>query len=556
MELTWIDLVVFLAFIGLILFVALWASRKEDTSEDYFLAGRKLTWWLIGFSLLASNISTEHFVGMTGKAFGPVGLAVANWEWMSAIAMVLIAWTLLPRFLRAGIYTMPEFLQYRYSESTRTIMAVYMMVAYVIVLLATVLYSGSIALNTIFDIPAVFASRFGMSPEKAEFWATTACIWTIGIAGGIYTVYGGLTAVVWADLLQGSALLIGGGLVGIYALFKIGMGQGFVAGWHNFVNGPAASKLHVVLPANDTFIPWPAAFLALWIPNIFYWGLNQFITQRALAAKNVSAGQRGMIFAAFLKLMIPFLIIMPGIMSYHLYADKITLSDKAFPYLMNKVLPPQFRGFMFAALGGAIMGCFCAGANSASTIFTMDIYRRHINKQASGHRQLVIGRTLTVVFIIVACLWAPIILHFPGVFAYIQTLWGFISPAVVAAFLVGMVVKRTPTLAANGAFILGIPIYGFCRFGGSIWSIPGMANVAPAVRDWVIKFNGLAFLYHQIIVFVLLVVFMLIVTAIKPLKEPIRIPDSNLIDTKVPATNYVIGGLVIAATFVLYYFFW
>ncbi len=197
MNLTTVDLVVFVAFFGVVVGVSLYAGRRERSSEDYFLAGRSLGWGLIGFSLIASNISTEHFVGMAGQAFGRVGLAIASYEWMSAIVLVFVAWWLLPRFLKAGIYTMPEYLEYRYDAGARTTMAVFMMVAYVIVFLATVLYSGAVALDAVFDLTGVLQDRFGVEPEPARSWSLVSGIWLIGIVVGGYTIYGGLKAVVW-----------------------------------------------------------------------------------------------------------------------------------------------------------------------------------------------------------------------------------------------------------------------------------------------------------------------------------------------------------------------
>ncbi len=210
MDLTFVDLLVFVAFMAIGRRRLALRRSREKSSEDYFLAGRSLGWGLIGFSLIASNISTEHFVGMAGQAFGRVGLAIASYEWMSAIVLVFVAWWLLPRFLKAGIYTMPEYLEYRYDSAARTTMAVYMMAAYVIVFLATVLFSGAVALNAVFDITGMFEDRFGMAPADAEFWANVTGIWLIGIVAGCYTIYGGLKAVVWSDLLQGGGLLIGG----------------------------------------------------------------------------------------------------------------------------------------------------------------------------------------------------------------------------------------------------------------------------------------------------------------------------------------------------------
>jgi SSS family solute:Na+ symporter len=212
-ELSALDVATFVGFIAVVVGVSLYASRREQSSQDYFLAGRKLTWGLIGFSLIASNISTEHFVGMAGQAFGRVGIAIASYEWIAALALVIVAWWLLPKFLRIGIYTMPEFLEYRYDGATRTIMATYLMVLYVVALLATVLYSGAKGLNGVFNFPQFFAERYQMDPTDAVFWATITGIWGIGLIAAAYTIYGGLKAVVWSDLLQGGALLLGGGIV-------------------------------------------------------------------------------------------------------------------------------------------------------------------------------------------------------------------------------------------------------------------------------------------------------------------------------------------------------
>ena len=302
-----IDWVVFIGFIGSVIGIALWGSRRGGASEEgYFLAGRSLVWPLIGFSLIASNINSEHFVGMAGTAFreGGPGLAIGSYEWMSAITLVLVAWFFLPRFLSAGIYTMPQFLEYRYDSATRSIMAGYCMVAYVIVLLATVLFSGAIALCNILELPQMLMSHFGMDEATARSVAMNGCIWLLGIVGGAYTAYGGLGAVVWADLILGTALLIGAGTTGFFCLRVIGHGSLF-EGWHNFTVA-SAGKLHMIRPWNDPDVPWLAVFVGgLWIPNIFYWGLNQFITQRTLAAKNLAEGQKGILLAAVMKLTIP-----------------------------------------------------------------------------------------------------------------------------------------------------------------------------------------------------------------------------------------------------------
>lgn len=560
MELSVYDVVTFLVFVAAVVGISLYAGRHKKTGKDYFLAGRSLTWPFIGFSLIASNISTEHFVGMAGQGFGRVGLAIASYEWMSAITLVFVAWWLLPKFLKAGIYTMPEYLEYRYDSGTRTIMAVFLLAAYVIVFLATVVYSGAMAVITIFNIPAMFQEWFSLAPADATFWSLVAAIWVIGFIAASVTIYGGLKSVVWADLIQGSGLLLGGAMVAVVALLAIGDNH-LLEGIKTFGTAQAG-KLHTVLPWNDADVPWLAVFIGgLWIPNLFYWGLNQFITQRTLGAKNLAEGQKGIFFAAWLKLLVPFVIVMPGIMAFHLYGQgadpAVTNGDQAYSYLIRVLLPPHLRGAMFAALCGAVISSFNAGLNSASTIFTVDLYEKYINPKASEKRILAIGRIATACVLVVACLWAPIITKFSGVFRYIQEIWGFITPGIVAAFLVGMVVKKTPALAAKTAMITGMVLYALFRVPGWVLKAPVEAGEIAEGTFWhtIYRFSTMAFLHHMGIIFLILAAIMLIITWRKPLMVPRTMPVSEL-DVTPHKHKYLIGGITIAATVVLYIIFW
>lgn len=551
-----IDLIVFAAFMAAVVVISLYAGRKEKSSEDYFLAGRSLTWPLIGFSLIASNISTEHFVGMAGQAFGRVGLAIASYEWMSAITLVFVAWWLLPKFLRAGIYTMPEYLQWRYDQGTRTIMATYLMVLYVICFLATVVFSGAVALNAIFDINKLFEIRFGFAPERAQFWAMIAGIWIIGIIAGSYTIYGGLKAVVWSDLLQGGALLIGGAIVAVLGLNIIGDGN-LITGWRDFASANAG-KLHTVLPWNDPDVPWLAVFIGgLWIPNLFYWGLNQFITQRTLGARSLAEGQKGVIFAAWMKLLIPFIIVIPGIMAFHLYADEVPNGDGAYSYMIKQILPPYLRGVMFAALAGAVMSSFNSGLNSAATIFTIDLYKKYINKNVGSHKEVTVGRIATAVIVIIACLWAPVISSFEGVFRYIQEIWGFITPGIVAAFIIGMIFKKTPAVAAKAALVLGVILYAVFRVPGWVLEVPIKTGdiTEGSFAHNIYKFSTISFLHHMGIIFLILSAIMIIVTFVSPLKEEKVMPVSN-IDIEPYKHRWVLGLVTIFVTIILYIIFW
>ncbi len=598
MQLDAVDLITFVGFIAVVVGVSLYASRHERSREDYFLAGRKLTWGLIGFSLIASNISTEHFVGMAGSAFGRIGLAIASYEWMSAITLVIVAWWLLPKFLRAGIYTMPEFLEYRYDRATRTIMATYLMALYVVALLATVLYSGARGLDGVFGFSQSLGQWLYGAPWEAlsaeqqttaVHWATVGGAWMIGVVAAVYTIYGGLKAVVWSDLLQGAALLGGGAIVLFMGLKLAGggaiaegggiVGGDVLAGWQK-MRETSADKLHVILPWNDPDVPWLAVFVGgLWIPNLFYWGLNQFITQRTLGAKSLAEGQRGIFLCCVFKLLIPFIVVIPGILAFQLFGDEIMAraggdvskaGEIAYPHMIAAMMPPFLRGVMLAALAGAVMSTFNSGINSAATIFTIDIYEKYIHPNADARRQILVGRVATALITLFACLIAPLPGTFQGVFAYIQEIWGFISPGIVAAFLIGLLLKRAPALAGRTALILGpalyaatrVPkwvlegVYGYRIASGEVVRVVGDASATPAqgFAAAYYQFCSLAFLHHMAIVFIVLAIVMAAITAARPRTTPVSYPVSQ-IDTRVPASSYVFGSTIIAATIALYVVF-
>jgi SSS family solute:Na+ symporter len=431
---------------------------------------------------------------MAGAGYGNIGLAVASYEWVAAITLVFVALFLLPKFLRSGIYTIPEFLEYRYSPGTRTIMSVYMLIMYVLVAIASILYSGAIGLQAIFGLDLTYG------------------VWLIGILAAAYTIYGGLKAVVWSDLLQGAALLIGGAIVMVLGFQAVGgVGAFFEAN---------EDKLHMVLPADHPEIPWTALLIGIWIPNIFYWGLNQFITQRTLGAKSLSQGQNGIILAAFIKLLIPFIIVFPGIMALQLYASEIgDKQDQAYPILFAHVLPTGLRGIMFAALFGAVMSSLDSMLNSASTIFTVDIFKRRLRPDISPHAMVTIGRIATAVCVVIGCTMAPFLDNpkFGGIFKYIQMFQGFISPGIVTAFLFGLIVKKAPPAAAISALILNIPVYGvLLRLRGDI-----------------------PFLNHMAITFGVLVAAMTVVTLISSIRKSLEMPVRDLLGLKV--ITYVKG---------------
>jgi SSS family solute:Na+ symporter len=430
---TTLDTVAFVAYFLVVAAVAVIAGRREKVAADYFLAGRNLPWWVIGISLIASNISTEHFVGMAGSGVD-FGLAIASYEWMAAITLVIVARWFLPKFLKLGITTMPEYLERRFDVRSRSFLAAYMILAYVFVAMATVLYSGGLALQTIFDLPLGWG------------------IVILAVFAGAYTAYGGLKAVVWSDVIQGLMLLAGGAIVTVIGLKAVG-------GW-DVVMAEAGDKFHTVLPLSHPELPWFAIFFGgLWIANLFYWGANQFITQRTLAARDVKHGLYGTVFAAYIKLFIPFIVVIPGIIAWILYRDELAqTSDVAYPLLIERLLPAGLTGLMFAALLAAIMSSLDSMLNSSATIFTVDIYNRHLRKEVSQKHLITIGRASTVVFLLLAAAWAPGLMRFERVFSYIQEFWGLITPGVAVVFLGGLFWKGATARAAAWTMGLTLPV--------------------------------------------------------------------------------------------------
>lgn len=427
-----LDTTVIIGYFIAIAVIGIVAGRRERVAADYFLAGRALPWWLIGVSLIATNISTEHFVGMAGSG-AEFGLAIASYEWMAAITLVVVARWFLPKLLALRITTMPEYLERRFDVRARSWLAVYMLLAYVFVAMATVLYSGGLALQTIFGLPLA-----GGIALLAAF-------------AGAYTAYGGLKAVVWTDLIQGLLLLLGGAITTVLALRAVG-------GW-DVLQAEAGDKFHMVLPLSHPELPWFAVFFGgLWIANLFYWGCNQFITQRTLAARTIAQGRYGAVFAAYLKLAIPFVVVIPGIAASVLYRDELARSDMAYPMLVERLLPAGLTGLVFAALISAIMSSLDSMLNSAATIFTVDLYGRQLRPQSSESRLIAIGRISTVGFLLVAAAWAPFLGRFERVFSYIQEFWGLITPGVAVVFLGGLFWKRASGHAAVWVLAATLPV--------------------------------------------------------------------------------------------------
>jgi SSS family solute:Na+ symporter len=517
------DLIVIALFFALVISLSVWKSRRspdhKENSSDFFLAGRGLTWPLIGISIVAANISTEQMVGMAGQAAGSTGLAVSGWQLLGSVFIVIIAMTLLPRFLRAGIYTMPEYLEYRYNSLTRGIMAVLTVIIYAVVMLPAVLYSGGVTLRAITGIDLLPA------------------VWIIGFIGAGYAAIGGLKAIAWADLVQGIALLAGGMLVFFLGLHAVG-------GWNEFTT-TNADKLHMVLPSDNPDLPWTGVVGGMWIVMIYYCGLNQFIVQRNLAAKSLKHGQLGMIFAGALWLLVPFAIVMPGLMAQQLYGDKLAgTNDAAFPTMVTQLVQPGVRGFLYAAIAGAVTSTLASLLNSASTVFTMDVYRRMFAQSASQSHLVWLGRALTVGFVIAGCAIAPKLDDpaFGGVFQYIQQFQGYIWPGVVAAFLMPFVLPKVPGIAGVAALLTGPAAYAAFQF-----------TTKSDARPWG---HEIHFLLQVLLAFLIVAAVMAALTAATPLHKPKDLPVREEISLETEPIVKIAGAAVILGVIAFFIVFW
>ncbi len=456
-----LDYAVFISYGLIIVFIGLWVSRtkkgEKKTAQDYFLASKSLPFWAIGASLIASNISAEQFIGMSGSGYA-IGLGIATYEWMAAITLIIVGKFFLPIFIKKKIYTMPQFLEMRYDGRVRTAMATFWLLVYVFVNLTSVLYLGAIALKTIMGVPLFYG--------------------IIGLAlfAAIYSIYGGLTAVAWTDVVQ-VIVLIGGGLVTTWlALDAVSDGNGFIAGFRELIER-APEKFNMILEKGQLIIPdgnggTKDAYMDLpgigvliggmWIANISYWGFNQYIIQRGLAAKNIREAQKGVIFAGFLKILIPLIVVIPGIAAFVLTKDSGTLlepSDKAYPWLLHNFVPAGVRGLAFAALAAAIVSSLASMLNSTATIFTMDIYKRFIDKNVSDTKMVTVGRVTSLVALVIAVFTAkPLLGNLDQAFQYIQEFTGFVTPGVVVIFCFGLFWKRITANAALSVAVLTIPL--------------------------------------------------------------------------------------------------
>jgi SSS family solute:Na+ symporter len=467
------DYLVFISYAILILGVGLWVSRDkkghQKNAEDYFLASKSLPWWAIGASLIAANISAEQFIGMSGSGFAS-GLAIASYEWMAAITLIIVGKYFLPIFIDRGLYTIPEFVEKRFSTNLKTILAVFWIALYIFVNLTTVLYLGSLAIQTILGVPLIYG--------------------VIGLAlfAAAYSLYGGLSAVAWTDVIQVIFLVLGGLVTTYLALNTVSGGEGVWSGLTTVFDAVPERFQMILDESNPEYKNLPGLGVlvgGMWVANLYYWGFNQYIIQRTLAAKSIREAQKGILLAAFLKIIIPLIVVIPGIAAFVMINDpeimaklgsaaqenlpSLAQADKAYPWLLQ-FLPTGLKGVAFAALAAAIVSSLASMLNSTSTIFTMDIYKQYINKTANDKVTVNTGRISAFVALVIACIMAPLLGNLDQAFQFIQEYTGVVSPGILAVFLLGLFWKKTTNKGAIVGALASIPIAMYFKVAPKGWS--------------------------------------------------------------------------------------
>ena len=455
-EFTVIDWVVFLGYASIIIFTGLYVSRtkkgEQKTTSDYFLAGRSLPWWTIGAALLAANISAEHFIAMSGSGYA-VGLAIAAYEWIAAIVLIFVAKYFLPVFIQKGIYTMPQFLAQRYDKRVSTIMAVFWVLVYIFVNMTAVLYLGALAMERIIGVPMVYGI-IGFSFFSA-----------------VYSLWGGMKAIAWTDVINVIVLIFGGLVTTFLAVSALGVDHGFFSGFTELIH-KAPQKFHMIISKGMIFVPDGAggkkdAFQdlpglgvvlgSMWLTNMAFWGFNQFIIQRGLAGKSLKEAQYGVVFAGYLKLLIPLLVVVPGIAAFALGAD-LAKSDEAYPWLLSNIVPVGIKGLAFSAIAAAAVSALSSIVNSVSTVFTMDIYKAHLRKNTEDKKLVVVGRIVALIALIIATYVAPQLRTLDQAYQYIQEYTGYIYPGEFLIFFCGLFWRQSKATAAVWVALLTIPL--------------------------------------------------------------------------------------------------
>ncbi len=536
------QIITFLGFTILVAVIAYLKTRNtdENSSDGYFLGGRSLTGIVIAGSLLLTNLSTEQIIGLSGQAYEQ-GILVMAWETLAAITMVIIAMFLLPRYLKGGIATIPQFLERRYDKTTKAIVSGLFLSGYVTIFLPVVLYTGASAINTMFDV----STTFGIS-ENAALWLT---VFGIGVIGSIYAVFGGLKAVAISDTINAVGLIIGGLMIPYFGLIMIG--DGSILEGIDILMTSHPEKFDAT-GAEDSYVPFSTLFTGMLLVNLFYWGTNQAIIQRALGAKNLVEGQKGLVYGAFLKILGPLILVLPGIIAYHIFEGNLAKADLAYASLVAEVLPKPLVGFFAAVLFGAILSSFNSALNSCVTLFGIDIYQEYVKKDASEKEIVKAGKTFGVFLALLAMIVAPFIANAGSVFEYLQEINGTYSIPILTIVVVGYLTKYVPAKAAKIGLISGVVLYSISQF-----LIKPTFNLVEIIngKETVIGNSYPHFLHIMAILFVLNIIIMLIIGKISPRKEAYVQYNSKEVDITPWKYLKPVGALICIIVIGIYVYF-
>jgi SSS family solute:Na+ symporter len=535
--------ITFIGFTALVAIISWYATRKTDESsaEGYYLAGRSLGAITIAGSLLLTNLSAEQIVGLNGAAFRE-GIMVMAWETLAAIAIIFTAIFLLPKYMSSGITTIPEFIEKRFDKQTKALLSTLFLAAYTVVLLPTILYSGSLAFSTMFDLPELL----GLS-EWTVIWI---CVWSIGIIGIIYAIYGGMKAVAVSDLINAIGLLIGGLLIPVFGLLLIGDNSiidGLTTLWEN------NQDKFDMKGAVDSSIPFGTVFTGMMLAQIYYWGTNQSILQRVFAAKNLKEGQKGMLLAALIKFIIPIIVVIPGILAWHIFGTDLDNPDQAYPALVKKVLPSAFIGFFAAVLFGAVLSSFNSLLNSSATLFGFDLYQQYFKENATEKESVRAGKRFGLIAAIISMTISPFVIFAPdGLFSYIQQSLGSLSVPIFAVVIVGVFTKKIPALGAKIVLTAGVGLYlislifiePYFRENAVVEAVAnGITNEAQLS---IIKAEAYPHYLHVMgILFVLNILIMYLIGKFRPTKKVYKPTVNHSIDAT-PWKYAIICGILIS----------
>lgn len=523
-----LTLISFLFFTGLVALITWLITRRDDlrSTSGYFLAGRSLTFPLIAGSLLMTNLSTEQMVGLNGSAFTD-GLSVMAWEVVAVVALVLLALFFLPRFLRSGIATVPQLLEIRFDHGTQLICNIIFLIAYAVILLPIVLYSGAIGLQGMLDLPGLT----GIESSSFLLWAT---VWIVGLIGAVYALFGGLRTVAVSDTLNGVGLLIGGLLIVFFALNAVSDGGGILAGWD--ILNEQHPEMFNSMGREDQAVPFATLFTGVFLINLFYWTTNQQIIQRTFAAKTLAEGQKGVLLTGFFKLLGPLYLVLPGIIAYHMYADQGVKADEAYGHLVFDILPPYLTGFFAAVMVGAILSSFNSALNSTTTLFSLGIYKGVINKNADEAQVVKVGKIFGWIMAIAAMVIAPLLAGQESLFSYLQTMNAIYFIPILAVVLVGLLTKRVPAIAAKVGLVAG------CLLIAAGYFIPPFNKILDVTSQ-----------YHFVAgVFVLLIAIMLIIGKVYPRETKWVHQDAGEVDLTPWKGAWPVGLVLVLCVIAIY----